>query len=390
MKPAPRSHSTALRPKVFIAGGGGIGRALALMLRNEPSVMAEVVIGDVSPAAAQAAAEFSAAGAPRVAAPRAVPMPAEGSDGALEAELEAADVLVDCLPGSEAPRLARLARRHGCHYLNLTEYVAETRQVLEIAQGAETCFALQCGLAPGFVNILAHGLFQEACQTWGVQKLERLRMRVGALTDHAVGPHFYGFTWSTVGVATEYVHPGQALRGGRLVELPPLSERQALLLDGLPLEEAVTSGGAADLPQALAGYVQELDYKTLRYPGHFAWVEGLLSRAPAGVDRARWLLEQMEAAVPHCEEDLIAIYADVEGRDASGRLRALRHGMFCTPIEIEGQRLSAIQATTAAGVAEVLRLILKRTLRGPLLQSQIPPADYLDGPFIQWAFGAED
>jgi hypothetical protein len=64
--------------------------------------------------------------------------------------------------------------------------------------------------------------------------------------------------------------------------------------------------------------------------------------------------------------------------------------MFCTPIEIEGQRLSAIQATTAAGVAEVLRLILKRTLRGPLLQSQIPPADYLDGPFIQWAFGAED
>jgi saccharopine dehydrogenase-like NADP-dependent oxidoreductase len=186
------------------------------------------------------------------------------------------------------------------------------------------------------------------------------------------------------------VHPGQALRGGRLVELPPLSERQALLLDGLPLEEAVTSGGAADLPQALAGYVQELDYKTLRYPGHFAWVEGLLSRAPAGVDRASWLLEQMEAAVPHCEEDLIAIYADVEGRDASGRLRALRHGMFCTPIEIEGQRLSAIQATTAAGVAEVLRLILKRTLRGPLLQSQIPPADYLDGPFIQWAFGAED
>jgi saccharopine dehydrogenase-like NADP-dependent oxidoreductase len=389
MKAAPRNRQAAAAPKVFIAGGGGIGRALALMLRHEPTVAAEVVVGDLSLAAAEEAARFAAPGASKVPAPRALAMPREGSDEALAKELEAADVLVDCLPGSQAPRLARLARQHRCHYLNLTEYVAETRQVLEIAEGAETCFALQCGIAPGFINVLGHALFQEACAEWGVEQVERLRMRVGALTDHAVAPHFYGFTWSTVGVATEYVEPAIAVRNGKIVELPSLTERLPLAIDGVPLEEALTSGGAADLPQALAGRVRELDYKTLRYPGHFAWIEGLLAKAPAGGNRAQYLLEQMERIIPHCEDDLIAIYADVEGRDRQGKLRAKRQAFFCPPVELAGQSMRAIQATTAAGVAEVLRLILKGNLKGPLLQSQIPAAEYLEGPFIRLAYGAE-
>jgi saccharopine dehydrogenase-like NADP-dependent oxidoreductase len=389
MKANHRGRQAPQSPKVFIAGGGGIGRALALMLRHEPSVAAEVVIGDLSLAAAEEAARFAAPGASKVPAPRALAMPQSGSDAALAKELDAADVLVDCLPGSQAPRLARLARQHNCHYLNLTEYVAETRQVLEIAQGAETCFALQCGLAPGFINVLGHALFQEACSEWGVDKLERMRLRVGALTDHAVAPHFFGFTWSTVGVATEYVEPTLAVRNGQVVELPSLSERFPLAIDGVPLEEALTSGGAADLPQALAGRVRELDYKTLRYPGHFAWVEGLLAQAPAGVNRAQYLLEQMERVVPHCEEDLIALYADVEGRDRHGKLRSKRQAFFCPPVELAGQSMRAIQATTAAGVAEVLRLILKGNLKGPLLQSQIPASEYLEGPFIRLAYGAD-
>ena len=87
--------------------------------------------------------------------------------------LSEADAILDCLPGSQAPRMAQLARDHGCHYLNLTEYVAETNAVLEIAQGADTCFALQCGLAPGYINVLAHHLFQAAMSEWGATRAER-------------------------------------------------------------------------------------------------------------------------------------------------------------------------------------------------------------------------
>jgi saccharopine dehydrogenase-like NADP-dependent oxidoreductase len=297
------------------------------------------------------------------------------------------DALVDCLPGSQAPRMARLAREHGTHYLNLTEYVRETKEVLEIARGADTCFALQCGLAPGFINVLAHDLFQAACEAWEVDKLERVRMRVGALPTCAAPPHYYGWTWSTVGVATEYVRPALAVRGGRKVELPSLTERQQLLIEGQIFEEALTSGGAADLPDALSGRVQELDYKTLRYPGHYEWVEAQLREISAGPKREAELQERMENVIPHCEDDLVVIYADVEGRDRHGRLRLLREALFCPAIDVAGQRLRAIQSTTAAGVAEVLRLIFERGLFGPLLQSQVPAQEFLDGPFTRLAFG---
>ena len=373
------------RPFVYIAGAGGIGRALALLLRNEPRMAAEVVLGDLTQGAIDDACHFANVDV-GTDAPEARGSVVGGDDAALAEVLERADAILDCLPGAHAPRMARLAREHGCHYLNLTEYVAETEEVLAIAEGAPTCFALQCGLAPGFINILGHDLFQTACKRWHVDSVDRLEMRVGALTRHATEPHFYGWTWSPVGVATEYVKDAIAVRGGETVKLPSLTERRTLLLHGMPFEEALTSGGAADLPQALGGRVRDLDYKTLRHPGHYGWVEGLLAEIPDGDDRPARLQDAMEAAIPHVEDDLVVLYAAVEGKDADGTLRAERSTFFCPSIDVAGRRLRAIQSTTAAGIAEVLRIAMERGLSGPLLQSQVPPQDFLEGPFVRLAY----
>ncbi|MEM9801774.1 MAG: saccharopine dehydrogenase NADP-binding domain-containing protein [Planctomycetota bacterium] len=381
----------AEHPVVFIAGAGGIGRALALLLRSEPSTRAAVVLGDLSRRAVDDACAFAdvdvSTGAP---SPRGIEMPARGVSAELTEALAGADAILDCLPGAEAPRMARLAREHGCHYLNLTEYVAETDEVIGIAEGAETCFALQCGLAPGFINVLGHDLFLEATRAWGVDRVDSLEMRVGALTRHATAPHFYGWTWSPVGVATEYVEDALAVRGGETVKLPSLTERRTLLLSGSVFEEALTSGGAADLPAALGGRVQHLDYKTLRHPGHYEWVEGLLAGIPAGEDRAAKLQDAMEAVIPHIADDLVVVHASVEGRDEHGVLRAMRATRFCSSIDVAGRRLRAIQSTTAAGIAEVLRIVLEGGQRGALLQSQVPTASFLGGPFVALAYGEEE
>jgi hypothetical protein len=372
--------------RVFIAGGGGIGRALGLLLRHEPSLPCHVIVGDLSIDTASEAAEYASAGGSAPPA-EALEMPAEGSSEELGAVLRRADAILDCLPGSQAPRMARLAREHGCHYLNLTEYVAETQAVLEIAEGADTCFALQCGLAPGYINVLAHHLFQSAMAEWGATRAERIRMRVGALTEHATAPHYYGWTWSTVGVATEYVKPAIAVRGGETVELPSLTEREVLLIEGQPYEEALTSGGAADLPQALAGRVVDLDYKTLRFVGHYDWVDTQLAGLPEGPGKPAALLERMEAAIPHCEDDQVVIYADVEAKDGNGKLRSKKAALVVPPLDLAGHRLRAIQSTTAAGIAEVLRLIVTEGRKGPLLMSQVPTEAFLGGPFCRLAYG---
>jgi len=368
---------------IFVAGGGGIGRALALLLLEEPTFPCDVVIGDVQPESAKSAARFAS----ERGAVRALAMPASGSSPELDRVLDEADAILDCLPGAEAPRMARLARDHGCHYLNLTEYVRETEEVERIGAGAPTCFALQCGIAPGVINVLAMHLVEEARRQWGTDRLESVRMRVGALPRSAHAPHWYGWTWSPVGVATEYVEPATVVREHLVTTRPALSEREELLIDGRLFEADLTSGGAADLPRALAARVQRLDYKTLRFPGHYAFVDGLLAHLPSGASRAAALQRELERVVPHCEDDQVVIYADVEGADARGARRILRAAHVAPSLTVAGRHLRAIQSTTAAGIAEVLRLVLAQNLSGVLHQSQIPPREFFAGPFVRLAYG---
>lgn len=370
------------RRKIVIAGAGGMGSATALLLRELGDFDADVFLGDAHLGRAKNAAAWVREGSARHGAVEAFHFPAQGSSPELDRVLAGADLLLDCLPGSEAPRLARLARQHSLHYANLTEHVRETSEVEEIAQGAAQGFLLQTGLAPGFVDVLGHDLFQRFCDEHEADQAESLTMRVGALTTTAHPPHYYGFTWSSIGVATEYVEPATVVRDFQHTTRPSLSELAPIVIQGVRYEEALTSGGAADLPAILAGRVRHLDYKTLRYPGHYDWVKGLLAGAPEGVDRAEHLQRQMERAIPFVEDDLVVIYSAVEGRGADGVLRRAESSFRIEPVTVGARKLKAIQATTAAGLAESARLLLSDEIQGVCHQSQIDPARFMAGPFV--------
>lgn len=368
--------------QVVIAGSGGMGSATGLLLREIGDFSVDVFLGDAKLERARNAAAWIREGSTRPGEVSAFHLPLEGTSPEFEEILSRGEILLDCLPGSEAPRMARLARKFNLHYANLTEHVKETEEILEIAQGAERGFILQTGLAPGYVNVLGHGLFQRFCREQGVEEADRLEMRVGALTSTARPPHYYGFTWSSIGVATEYVEPATVVRDHRRTSRPSLSDRSPILLGGVVYEEALTSGGAADLPSALEGKVRHLDYKTLRYPGHYAWVQELLDDAPAGVDRADYLLRRMEETVPFVDDDLVVIYAGVEGRDSRGATRRLESHRLIGPTRVGARILKAIQGTTAAGLAESARLLLTENLQGVCLQSQIDADHFMAGPFV--------
>lgn len=367
---------------MVIAGAGGMGSATGLLLRELGDFEVDLYLGDADERRARTAAAWVREGSGKRGAVASFLLPAAGSTPGFERLLEGADLLLDCLPGSEAPRMAGLARKHRLHYANLTEHVKETEEVIAIAQGAEQGFVLQTGLAPGFVDVLANSLFQRFCQEAGVDTADAIAMRVGALTTTAHPPHYYGFTWSSIGVATEYVEPATVLRDFRKTTVDSLSDPATVVLDGVVYEEDLTSGGAADLPSVLEGRVRHLDYKTLRYPGHYSWVRGLLAQAPPGCDRARYLLDRMHEAVPFVEDDQVVIYASVQGKDRGGLLRKLERSFLIRPCGVGARQLKAIQATTAAGLAESARLLLNDGPRGVCLQSQIDPARFMAGPFV--------
>ena len=115
-----------------------------------------------------------------------------------------------------------IAARTGTHYLDLTEDVATTRKVEQLATNAKSAFIPQCGLAPGFISIVAQDL------TKHFDTLDSVRMRVGALPQYPSNALNYNLTWSTDGLINEYIEPCEAIVEGRLISVPASSGARLL------------------------------------------------------------------------------------------------------------------------------------------------------------------
>ncbi len=372
--------------KIFIAGAGGIGRAAALLILDAQDWDCGVVLGDASEHQLQEAVQWIRQGIGQHGHLETFVMTSLNDAALYEKPLRDCDVLLDCLPGAYAPDMARLCLEYGLHYANLTEYVKETQEIMEMAQDAETGFILQTGLAPGYINNLAMHLVESFKEKYGVEKLERLAMRVGALTQYTESPHYYGFTWSTIGVATEYVENSEAVRNNEIVRLPSLSERETLIINGRRYEADLTSGGAADLPHELKEQIAHIDYKTIRYPGHYEWVQQWLNTHSDSKEKIQDLESYMMENVPHVEDDVIVIYASVTGYDKLGNLRSIQHAQHVYPLMVGNITMRAIQTCTAAPLVECARLLMSGEYQGVITQTQIDPSAILEGTIVKQAF----
>jgi len=373
---------------IIIAGAGGIGQAAGLILAVSREMEVKIYIGDINQNALDKAVNFIEEGSGKSGIVEGFMMPMQGSDATFDAVLEKGDIILDCLPGSQAPRMAKLAVDNKCHYANLTEYVDETNQIMEIAKDAETGFALQTGVAPGFVNVLGNYLYQDFQAQYGTDKLDLMAMKVGALSQNASAPHFYAFTWSPIGVATEYVKDAILVKDNQVTKVPSLSDRRELILEGKRFEDNFTSGGAADFPEAFKDKIKDLHYKTIRFVGHYDWVESQLKELEGAEDAPAILEKRMLDQIPSVENDHIIIYCRVTGKDNNGRLRGINKVVNVYPMKIGTKMLRAIQSTTAAPLCECARMLLKGEMKNGInLQSQIDPKKFINGPYIKMVYG---
>ncbi|MFE3847849.1 saccharopine dehydrogenase family protein [Flavobacterium sp. LB3P45] len=372
---------------IIIAGAGGIAEAVGLILMEWSEVTPTLFIGDRTHSKAKKVANWIQEGTTNSGFIKDFHLAETGLTDEMRVILRQGDIILDCLPGSQAPRIAQFAKDFKLQYANLTEYVSETEEIIALAKNAETGFLLQTGLAPGYIGLLANGIFQEFCSDFNVAKVDKLELKVGALTTHAVAPHYYGFTWSPIGVATEYLEDTIVLRNFIKTTLPSLSERKTIIIDGVTYEEDLTSGGSADLADALSGKVGSLDYKTLRHPGHYAWVQDQFLNLVNFDNSIIDLQQKMEAIIPHVEDDQIILYAAVEGKDADGILRRREIAKRILPQKIGKHQLRAIQTTTAAPLAQAAKLLLENPHNGIILQSHIDSIAFLNGNYIVRVYG---
>src|ERR1700676_2474779 len=305
--------------------------------------------------------------------------------GKVAADITQGDALRNLLTGkfavlSAAPyhatrTIAQAAKAAGAHYLDLTEDVASTRAVKQLATGARTAFIPQCGLAPGFITIVASDLASR------FDELQDLRMRVGALPKFPSNALNYNLTWSTDGVINEYCEPCEAIVNGVRREVPALEEREEFSLDGVTYEAFNTSGGLGTLCDTLEGKGAPLNCRTIRYPGHAAIMRALLNDLRLR-DRRDVLKNILEHAVPTTLQDVVIIFVTVSGRN-NGQLVQETYANKIYSRDVDGRTLSAIQITTAAAISTVLDLLANGQLppTGFLRQEDIPLKVFLENRF---------
>lgn len=285
------------------------------------------------------------------------------------------EAVISSLPYHLNYHLALSAKIASAHYFDLTEDIATTCLVKQLANQANTAFVPQCGLAPGFTNIVAYQLINQFDNCY------KVKLRVGALPQCAHNHLLYALTWSTDGLINEYGNQCDAIVDGKQALLQPLEALEAIELDGSSFEAFNTSGGLGSLVELSLGKVQNLSYKTIRYPGHCEKMAFLMNDLKLNHDR-QTLKTILERAIPKTYQDKVFIFITVNGIK-NDELIEENYYKTILPQTIAGIAWSAIQVSTAAGLCGVVDLILnsKVAYKGFVYQEQLPLNEFLQSPF---------
>ncbi|MBI4540770.1 MAG: saccharopine dehydrogenase NADP-binding domain-containing protein [Gemmatimonadetes bacterium] len=356
--------------KVLVLGAGEQGRATAFDLLREPGVEF-VRLADLQPKRIPSFLERHLGG-------RLEAVAVDARDHtAVRALMERHDACLCALPYYFNLDMTRLAIEAGVHFADLggnTEIVRRQLELDDAAARRGITVIPDCGLAPGMVNILAAAAMRR------MERVTSVAIRVGGLPQHPEPPLHYTIVYSLEGVVDYYTTSAWVLRDGRLAEVEALDGLESVTFP-VPvgeLEAFYTAGGISMMPWRYEGRVAQMDYKTLRYPGHAAIVKairglGLLSSQPVKVNGAEVVPRRVFIA---CAEpvlrkpvarDLVAMRVEVQG-EKDGRPLTVRYELLDFYDEENG--ITAMERSTGyslsiTGLMQMDGRITERGVRTP-------------------------
>ena len=276
------------------------------------------------------------------------------------------DAVLSCLPYHLNIRVADRAHAAGIHYFDLTEDVPTTNHIRDLAKTSKGLMAPQCGLAPGFVGIVGADLIAQ------FDDCRSCRMRVGALPQNPTGLMGYAFNWSAEGVVNEYLNDCEVIEEGERKMVSAMEWREKIFINGLELEAFTTSGGLGTMCETYLGQVANLDYKTMRYPGHFDLMNFFFHELLMRENR-ELAGDILVNAKPPVDQDVVYVHVAAEGT-IGGRLQRREFVQGYKPLIIAGRSRTAIAWTTAGSVVAVIEMVRDGLLpaSGFLKQEDIP------------------
>ncbi len=297
--------------------------------------------------------------------------------------MENADMAIVALPYSFNIRLLELAIKTGTHFCDLggnDSIVGEQLKMEEKAREADVLAIPDCGLAPGMANVIAMHSIK------GMEDISKLHIRVGGLPQNPKPPLNYQLFFSVKGLINEYKEDCMVLEGGWIKLLDPMIDTEELHFDGLGKMEAFnTSGGAAWLPYLLEGKVDELNYKTIRYPGHAVIIKAMLDlgltseeKLDCGCDMTlRDILEtQLVKALTGTDKDIVLVRVIAEGV-MNGQSVKITYDLDDRFDDDTG--LTAMMRTTSFPTAIIAQMVVDGIIpkRGVMTPESCVPGDLL-------------
>jgi lysine 6-dehydrogenase len=360
--------------RIAVLGAGNMGKGAAFDLVGSPQVE-EVVVADINKGRVDDLAGW-------LNSPKAKPERADAHNPEeIIRLLEGCDAAISCLPYRFNLELAKCAIRAGTHLCDLGGNVDVVKKELALTEEAEEAGVTiipDCGLAPGMVSILV---------ALGVERLKEVYevyIRVGGLPQNPQPPLNYMLLFSVSGLINEYIEPCLILRDGQITQVEPLTEVEEIRFPPPwgRLEAFQTSGGTSTLPLTYQGKISELDYKTIRYPGHCRIMKPMID---LGMASSEAVLVDGQKVIPRALlETLLLLHLPTSGPDVvllQVTLCGERKGLSYQMIDLYDHQtgLSAMMRTTAFPASIIAQMLGSGRIRqkGVIPQElSVPPGDF--------------
>ena len=288
------------------------------------------------------------------AGPRLIPTRLDVRDrAAVLALMRECDAVMSAIPYYFNFPLAECAVEAGVHFCDLggnTEIVFKQKSLAAAAAAKGVTVVPDCGVAPGMVNILAE---------YGIRQLdtvESVQIFVGGLPQHPEPPLNYKIVYSLEGVIDYYTTLSWVLRNGAREQVTALSELETVSFPAPvgDLEAFHTAGGLSTMAFRYEGKIPQMEYKTLRYPGHAAIMQtirelGLLDLEPVDVKGTKVVPRDVFVSVVGPKltmpdsHDLLALRVSVAGMKAG---KPARRQFDLVDLYDEAHGVSAMMRTT--------------------------------------------
>ena len=365
--------------KALVIGAGMMGSAMAYDLAHSDGVD-EILVADID----EEHAKSVAASLGKKARPSKLDV---GFYDDVVTLMREVDVALAATSYSHNYLLTMAAIEAGVHFCDLggnMDVVDRQISLDKQAKAANVCILPNCGLAPGMACVIAAGAAGK------FDRVDEIHIRVGGLPQHPQPPLNYQLVFSAEGLINEYLEPAEVIRDGKLLKFESMTECESLAFPGPfeSLEAFNTSGGISTLTRSYVGKVKNLDYKTIRYPGHcekfktlldlgFASSEPLIMAGTMSTVR-EFFENLLRKKLPSNGPDVVLMRIELKGT-VGGKSKTLAYEMV--DYYDKGLNMTSMMRTTAFPTSIIGQMVAAGTVsaRGVYPPEQCVPLD----PFLK-------